>query len=178
MLLNMTFGVEEQGLFDDDFLSMRRGDVSAMMNHAFNSYLMHGFPADEVRPITCVPHNMFLADGGGNGVYASVEWQLFRDLVHQLKFLRVVIRSVFLKTSKRSFSSLSSLMRRRQHDSYRFSRHTGTGIFALLFCLRRQSLYFSRQFLRRRQRVRSHSSFHTAPLLAFYSANLSHQVCF
>ncbi len=117
----MTFGVEEQGLFDDDFLSMRRADVSAMMGHAFNSYLMYGFPADEVRPITCAPHNMFLADGGGNGVYASVELQLFRDLVHLLKFLRVVIRSVFSKTSKRHFSSLSSLMRRRQYDSYRFS---------------------------------------------------------
>jgi hypothetical protein len=69
LLLNMTFGVEEQGLFDEAFLSMRRRDVEAMMTHSFDNYLKHGFPADEVKPMSCSPHNMFLADGGGNGAF-------------------------------------------------------------------------------------------------------------
>jgi hypothetical protein len=33
--LNLTFGLEEQQLFDDDFLSERRMEVADMMNHSF-----------------------------------------------------------------------------------------------------------------------------------------------
>ncbi len=67
IVVNMTFGVEEAAIFSSEFLEMRREDVRAMLTHAFGSYIAHGFPADEVRPISCSPHNMFLADGGGNG---------------------------------------------------------------------------------------------------------------
>jgi hypothetical protein len=70
--LKLTFGIEEPVLFDEAFLSQRRNEVQDMATHAFNSYLQHGFPADEVRPMTCQPHNMFLADGGGSGERSSV----------------------------------------------------------------------------------------------------------
>ncbi len=66
-VVNVTFGVEEAAIFTSEFLEMRREDVREMLAHAYGSYIAHGFPADEVRPISCVPHNMFLADGGGNG---------------------------------------------------------------------------------------------------------------
>jgi hypothetical protein len=65
--LSMTFGVEESALFGEAFLSERRAEVQDMVEHAFGSYMRQGFPADEVRPVTCAPHNMFLADGGGSG---------------------------------------------------------------------------------------------------------------
>jgi hypothetical protein len=67
IVLNVTFGVEEAAIFTAEFLELRREDVRGMLTHAYGSYIVHGFPADEVRPISCKPHNMFLADGGGNG---------------------------------------------------------------------------------------------------------------
>ncbi len=71
MLLRLTFGVEESALFGEAFLSSRRAEVQGMVEHAFGSYMRYGFPADEVRPVTCAPHNMFLADGGGSGALQS-----------------------------------------------------------------------------------------------------------
>jgi hypothetical protein len=67
IVVNVTFGVEEAAIFTAEFLELRREDVRGMLTHAYGSYIAHGFPADEVRPISCKPHNMFLADGGGNG---------------------------------------------------------------------------------------------------------------
>ena len=70
-MVTMTFGIEEPVLFGDEFLSLRREEVKDMLTHAFGSYMSHGYPADEVKPISCRPHNMFLADGGGSGEWES-----------------------------------------------------------------------------------------------------------
>lgn len=38
-------------------LAEARGQAKGMFQHAFSSYMRHGFPSDDVRPISCRGHN-------------------------------------------------------------------------------------------------------------------------
>lgn len=46
----------EHAAFTPQHLRELKKHTKELFHHAWNSYMKHGFPADEVRPITCEPY--------------------------------------------------------------------------------------------------------------------------
>ncbi|EGW33206.1 uncharacterized protein SPAPADRAFT_135794 [Spathaspora passalidarum NRRL Y-27907] len=58
LLSNLTSAVQVNynSSFTPDHLAYLRNETKSLFNHAWQSYMQHGFPADEVTPISCQPY--------------------------------------------------------------------------------------------------------------------------